>query len=231
MKSVLLSSLVILAQVTAWADGGNLRFRKEAGSLVITVFASPSPLSVGPADISVLLQNRDGLAPVLDANVHVILRDDVSGIEFQARPTRSQAPNKLLYSAPVMFSKPGKWQIAVSVERNSKESYAAGILEVAPAHDGPISYAGISALPPVMIAILLGTALMIYGASALRKWYAAGCQQIDNLAFGAWLSLTGFAELWFETNAIAAILVLLILASYVFLYSRLRQRSQALING
>jgi hypothetical protein len=213
MKSVLLSSLVILSHVTAWADAGTLQLRKEAGDLVITVFTSPSPLSVGPADISVLLQKRDGFVPVLDANVHVILRDDAAGIEFQARPTRAQAPNKLLYSTPVMFSKPGKWQITLSVERNKKESNAAGILEVAPAYDGRVSYAGISALPPGMIALLLGTALMTYGAAALRKWYGSGYKQIDSLAFGAWLSLTGFAELWFETNAIAAILVLLILVS------------------
>jgi hypothetical protein len=227
MKSALLLSLLILAQVTASADGGALRFRKEAGGLVITVFASPSPLSVGPADISVLLQNRDGLAPVLDANVELILRDDASGIEFQAHPTRAQEPNSLLYSALVMFSKPGKWQIAVSAERNRKESFAAGILEVTPAQDRKVSYAGISALPPVMIALVLGTALMSYGAAALRKWYVSGCEQIEKLAFGAWLSLTGFAELWFETNAFAALLVFLMLASYLLLSALVIQRSQA----
>jgi hypothetical protein len=132
-----------------------LRFRKEAGGLVITAFASPSPLSVGPADISVLVQNRDGLEPVLDANVHVVLSDDSSGIKFQARPTRAQARSKLFYSAPVMFSKPGKWRIEVSVERNSKESYAAGTLEVAPAYNGTVSYACDVAFPPPMIALFM----------------------------------------------------------------------------
>lgn len=155
MKPVLIPALVILAQVTAWAGGGTPRFRREAGGLVITVFTSPSPLSVGPADISVLLQSRDGLEPVLDANVHVVLSDDSSGIQFQARPTRAQARSKLLYAAPVMFSKPGKWKIEVFVERTRKESYAAGTLEVAPAHNATVSYAYGVAFPPLMIALFM----------------------------------------------------------------------------
>src|SRR5438876_7656133 len=115
MNRSLLPAMLILAQATALADGGTVQLRKEAGDLVITIFTSPAPLSVGPADISLLVQNRNGLEPVLDANVFLFLREDTSGIEFQARPTREQARNKLLYAAPVMFSRPGRWQIAVTV--------------------------------------------------------------------------------------------------------------------
>src|SRR5258708_32074532 len=142
MKPLLFPALAILAQAVAWADGGTLLLRSEVGDLVISVFASPSPLSVGPIDISLLLQNRDGLEPVLDANVSLVLRADDSGIEFQARPTREQARNKLLYAAPVMLSKQGKCQIAVTVMRNGKETDAVGILEVAPVHARASSYAG-----------------------------------------------------------------------------------------
>ena len=132
-----------------------MQLRQESGDLVITVFTSPGPLSVGPVDISLLLQNRDGLEPVLDANVSLVLRADDSGIEFQARPTREQARNKLLYAAPVMLSKQGKCQIAVTVMRNGKETDAVGILEVAPVHDRASSYAGYIAFPPVMIVLFM----------------------------------------------------------------------------
>src|SRR5580704_16745299 len=110
----LLPILLILAQA-ALADGGTVQMRQEAGDLVITVFASPIPVSVGPVDISLLLKNRNGLEPVLDASVSLILLQPDSNIEFRARPTREQARNKLLYAAPVMFSQAGKWRISVTV--------------------------------------------------------------------------------------------------------------------
>jgi hypothetical protein len=155
MKPLLIPALAILAQATAWPDGGTVQLRQEAGDLVITVFASPGPLSAGPVDISLLLQNRDGLEPVLDAKVCLILREDDSGVELQARPTREQARNKLLYAAPVIFSKPGKWHILVTVLQNGKEINTAGILEVAPAPDMAASYAGYIAFPPVVIGLFM----------------------------------------------------------------------------
>ena len=154
-SSCLLPVVVILAQVSAFADGGTVQLRKEAGDLVITVFTSPAPLSVGPVDISLLLQSRHGLEPVLDANVSLALREDASSIEFEARPTREQARNKLLYAAPVMFPKPGKWQIRVTVERIGVETAAVGIVEVAPARDTAASYSAHIAFPPVMIALFV----------------------------------------------------------------------------
>jgi protoheme IX farnesyltransferase len=89
---------------------------------------------------------------------------------------------------------------------------------------------------------LLGTALMASGTAALNQWYEADSdakmrrtskrpipagriERVDALAFGAWLSLAGFAELWLETNMLAALLGLFTLASYVFLYTPLKQRS------
>jgi hypothetical protein len=155
MKPLSLSALLILAQAGAWADGGAVQLRKETGELVITVFASPSPLSVGPTDISLLLQNRDGLDPVLDANVLLLFRHDDSGIEFQARPTHQQAQNKLLYAAPVMFSKPGKWRITVTIRRNGQETNATGVFEVAAPHEKAVSYAGYFAFPPAMIVLFV----------------------------------------------------------------------------
>lgn len=79
----------------------------------------------------------------------------------------------------------------------------------------------------VFVHVLLGTTLIAFGATALDQWYEADgrVEGIDSLALGAWLALTGFAELWIETDALAALLVLVTLASYVFLYMLLKQRS------
>ena len=155
MNRFFLPAIAILAQATVFADGGTVQMRKDAGDLVITVFTSPSPLSVGPVDISLLLQNRDALEPVLDASVSLLLLHADSNIEFHARPTREQARNKLLYAAPVMFSKQGKWRISVTVLRNGKETAVAGTLEVAPAPGKSASYAGYIAFPPVIIGLFV----------------------------------------------------------------------------
>jgi len=157
MKSsrLLLPAFVFLAQATGLADGGTVQLRKESVEVVITVFASPHPLAVGAADISVLLQNRNGLEPVLDANVFLFFRHPESDTKFQAHLTREQARNKLLYAAPVMFSKPGKWEITIVVERNGQETGVGGILEVAPAPDRPASYVGYIAFPPVIIGLFM----------------------------------------------------------------------------
>jgi len=151
----LLFPLLILAQATVFADGGSIQMRQEAGDLVITVFTSPTPLSVGPADISLLLQKRDGLEPVLDADVSLLLVYPGSNIELHVHPTREQARNKLLYAAPMMLSKAGKWGISVTVARKGKALIAAGTLEVAPPTDRTLSLAGFLAFPPIMIGLFV----------------------------------------------------------------------------
>ena len=141
----------ILAQTTAFADGGLVQLRMEAGALVITVFTSPAPRSAGPVDISLLVQNRNGLEPVLDANVSVLLRADASDAEIRLRPTREQARNKLLYAAPVTLAEPGKWQLAVTILRNGERTDATGTIDVAPAPEMAASYWSYIAFPPLVI--------------------------------------------------------------------------------
>ena len=151
----LLPAVMIMAEATVFADGGTVQLRKEAGELAITVFTSPAPLCVGPVDVSVLLQDRSGLEPVLDANVSLVLRSDASDTEFSAQPTRALAQNKLLYAAPVIFSKPGKWRIVVTVLRNGGKTGTSGIIDVAPAPEMAASYWRYIAFPPLMILVFV----------------------------------------------------------------------------
>jgi len=141
----------MLAQTTALADGGAVQWRKEAGGLVITVFASPSPLAAGPADISLLVQNSDGLDPTLDAEVSLILRAEGSSAEVRAPATRENAQNKLLYATPVTLPESGKWDLTVGILRNGQRMEATGTIDVAPAPRSASSYWSYLAFPPLMV--------------------------------------------------------------------------------
>ena len=158
-RKLLLPVVMTLAQATAFADGGTVQLRKEAGALVITVFSSPAPLSAGLVDISLLLQNRNGLEPVLDANVSLLLRAEASGAEIQARPTREQAQNKLLYAVPVTLAESGRWQLAITILRNGERTEATGAIDVASAPEMAASYWSYIAFPPLVIVVF-----------AVREW-------------------------------------------------------------
>jgi hypothetical protein len=148
---LLLPVAIMLAQASALADGGTVQLRQDAGLFVITVFTAPAPLSAGPVDISLLLQNRNGLEPVLDANVSLLLRANTSGSEIRARPTREQAQNKLLYAAPVTFAESGKWELDIAILKNGERTGATGTIDVAPAPEKAASYWSYIAFPPLMI--------------------------------------------------------------------------------
>lgn len=150
---LLLPVALFLWHAIALADGGMVQFRKVAGTLVITVFAAPSPLSTGPADFSVLVQNRDNLEPVLDASVSLLLSPHDSTAVIQAQATHAQAQNKLLYAAPVTLTKTGRWDVAIAVLRGRKRTNATGSIEVAPTPELEGSYWSYIAFPPVMIVL------------------------------------------------------------------------------
>ena len=90
--------------------------------------------------------------------------------------------------------------------------------------------------------VLLGTALMASGTSALNQWYevdsdarmrrtrerplpAGRLKRRHGLLFGVLLSAAGFAELWLGTNLLAALLGLFTLLSYLLVYTPLKRRS------
>jgi hypothetical protein len=146
-----LAAVMILTQADVVADGGTVQLREEAGAFVITMFTSPAPLSVGSVDISLLVQSRNGLDPVLDADVSVLLRADGSGAEIRVQPTREQAQNKLLYAAPLTLAEPGKWRLAIAILRNGERTEATGTIDVAPATGVAASHWGYFAFPPSVI--------------------------------------------------------------------------------
>jgi hypothetical protein len=143
--------LAVLARSTLFGDGGILQFRGETPELSVTVFTSPAPLSAGPADISVLLQKRETLEPVLDAEVSIVMRAAASGKEIRVWATRGQAQNKLLFAAPLTLAEAGTWQMKVSILRLGVNSEIAGTIGVAPNRQKLETYWGYLAFPPLTV--------------------------------------------------------------------------------
>jgi hypothetical protein len=150
-RKFLLPMIMLVVQASVLADGGAVQLRKEAGPLVISMFTSPSPLTAGPVDISLLVQDRNGLEAVLDADVTLVLRAEASGAQIRVRATREHGQNKLLYTAPVKLEAPGKWQVDASVVLGGMRAETAGVIEVAPNTVMLVSYWGYVAFPPVLI--------------------------------------------------------------------------------
>jgi len=70
MRRVLLVlGLLFLLVGSVWADGGTIRFQGDAGTFHVTVFTLPPILAAGVIDVTVLVQDRAKLSPLLDANV------------------------------------------------------------------------------------------------------------------------------------------------------------------
>jgi hypothetical protein len=125
---------------------------ERAGPFVVTVFAAPSPVAVGPADVSVMVQDAASGRPVVDARVTLTLKGE-DGAAALADATRDGAQNKLLYAAPVELTSPGRWQVEVTVSRGADSATVVGMIPVAPAPPPFVSYWPYFALPPAAVAV------------------------------------------------------------------------------
>jgi heme o synthase len=89
---------------------------------------------------------------------------------------------------------------------------------------------------------IAGTALIASGTAALNQWYERGADRKMHrtahrplpsgrlsarraLAFGTVLSAAGFLELWLAVNLLSALIGAFTLASYLFLYTPMKQRT------
>jgi FixH len=152
---LILVAVALFAQVhLALADGGVVQMQRSAGQFVITVFTAPAPLRVGPADISILVQDSSNHNPVLDANVTVRLYRE-GGEAIDAEAGRERSKNKLLYGALLRLPEAGRWKIEVIVLRNSVKARISGAIIVAPRQPFLFAYWWTLALPPVAIGLFI----------------------------------------------------------------------------
>ena len=132
MKRLAIAAALLLAIASrAQADGGRVRMHQTAGPFALTVFTAPEPLTVGSAEVSVLVQDALTGEAVLDADVEIRLRplDAVETVQYAARPGN----NRLFRQATVNLSSPGRWHLEVAVRRGTQEGIISGLLPVATA--------------------------------------------------------------------------------------------------
>jgi len=155
------AALLALAAASARGDGGRMRLRQTSGPFALTVFTAPEPLAVGPADVSVLVQDAATGDVVLDADVEVRVRAP-RGEAFLERRT-SRGRNRLLRAASVDFDAPGRWDYEVLVRTASASGEIRGTLDIAPAVARWHTAWPFLAAPPIAVALFLA------GASRRRR--------------------------------------------------------------
>lgn len=126
---MLLLLVALCAARHAFADGGVVRLKGEAGPFVVTLF-SGEPLRAGPADLSVLVQRREDGAAVLDAHVDLEL-EKPGGEVVRWVASREQATNRLLQASTVDLDQEGRWKVRVAVRTVRGSGELAGEILVA----------------------------------------------------------------------------------------------------
>jgi hypothetical protein len=167
MRTTLIFGLMLFLARTSWADGGAIQFQGDAGSFHVTVFTLPPILSAGSVDVTVLVQDRSKLDPLLDARVTLDLTAQAaSGPKKEAwlppacalnmPPSLAGIParlnhgeNRLLYGALVQVPYSGIWRLKINVHRYSETESVGTLLKVNPPVPPPLAYWQLFILPPL----------------------------------------------------------------------------------
>jgi hypothetical protein len=180
-RILLIFGLAFFVARSVWADGGTIRFQGDAGLFHVTVFTLPPILTAGPLDVTVLVQDRSKLNPLLDANITFDLTAE-SGAPSQTaawlppacamNPTASltgipatlnHGENRLLYGAFVQVPYSGTWKLKINIHRGTERESVDTLLRVNPPTPPVLGYWQLFILPP------LGVLGFIVNRSAKRR--------------------------------------------------------------
>lgn len=133
-KAVVAVWLTLGSAAAAFGDGGSLILRKQTGPLVVSVFSAESPVRVGTADLSVMVENASDESPVMDAKVMLRLTKTTVGAvtEVAAPASHAKATNKTLYAAQVTLPSKGEWRLSADVTADGKTDEVSADLNVLP---------------------------------------------------------------------------------------------------
>ena len=120
MKRILIFALLTLA-TNAFADGGRLRFSKPAGPFLVTLFTTPEPLTPGPADFSVMVQDAKSGDVLSDALVTLHLTSSQGG-SISVAASHGIAVNRLLEAAQFNIPTSGTWTLHLDVQQGTQHS-------------------------------------------------------------------------------------------------------------
>jgi len=167
MRLVLIFCVVLFLARTGRADGGAIQFQGDAGTFHVTVFTLPAILRAGPVDVTVLVQDRSKLSPLLDATVTLDLtarRDRAVGNDAWLPPScalnrsailtgipakLNHGENRLLYGALVQIPNSGSWKLRINIQRDNETESIGTLLEVNPPASPPLAYWHLFILPPL----------------------------------------------------------------------------------
>ena len=167
MRTTLIFAMMLFLARISRADGGAIQFQGDAGSFHVTVFTLPTILSAGPVDVTVLIQDRVKLGPLLDARVTLDLRaQSVNSSKKEAwlppacalnmpaslagiATTLNHGENRLLYGALVQVPYSGVWKLKINIQRDSESESVSTLLKINPPTPPPLAYWQLFLLPPV----------------------------------------------------------------------------------
>jgi hypothetical protein len=124
--------MLVAAAVAARADGGRLQLRQAAGPFVVSLFTTPETLAVGPADLSVMVEEQASGNVLLDADVVITLTSqDAGAASVVAHLSHAHATNRLLQDAVVELPRGGRWHVVIHIREAGRGASMATDLTVA----------------------------------------------------------------------------------------------------
>jgi hypothetical protein len=124
--------VLVFAAASAHADGGRLQMREAAGPFVVSLFTTPESLAVGPADLSVMVEEQASGEVLLDADVVVTLTsEDAASAPVIAHLSHAHATNRLLQDAVIQLPHAGRWHAVIHVRESGRVASASTVLTVA----------------------------------------------------------------------------------------------------
>jgi hypothetical protein len=167
-KFILCCVLLAMARMVR-ADGGAIQFQGDAGAFRVTVFTQPPILHAGLIDLTLLLQDRSSLNPLLDAKVTFNLAAQENNnpkpvewmppacvmnkaVDLSDIPAKlGHGENRLLYGNVVQILNNGYWQLKALIQRGAETAEIETLLNVTPAPLPPLAYWHLFILPPLGI--------------------------------------------------------------------------------
>lgn len=146
---------IIWGAAPARGDGGAVQIRETHGTVQVTVFTSPTPLRVGPIDVSVLVQDAATGATLTDAEIEIVVHPVDAPHRVQRRTASfEQAVNKLLRAAEFELTAPGPTEFEVIVEPAGRPSVHVRFqADVAPALPRWVAYWTWFTWPALVVAL------------------------------------------------------------------------------
>jgi hypothetical protein len=176
-----LAAALLACAAAASGDGGRLRVFEPAGDFRVAIFTAPEPLTAGPVDVSVLVQDRATEETILDAEVVVSLAGP--GGRVLSAPAVRHARNRLFY-ASTMEVAPGAWTVSVRVRRGAAAAEARATFDVEKGSARPSRAWPYLSIPPVAIALFAANRRLRHRARAtvvlalFGLWSATGCSYL-----------------------------------------------------